>query len=116
MIDSMGWELERRQKEKREPLGSAQGKQAPPLRAELSTESSIAQIRDQELFWQNLRKCCLGALLNAGFAGKRERVGGILERELGNTRAEHGLQNVVGFLEELVGFAIALLGVFQMSA
>ena len=62
-----------------------------------------------------------GAFFGGGFAGEREgalralEIGlRILEGEFRNARAEHGLESVLGPLEEFVGLTIALLGVLQM--
>src|SRR5438552_15828237 len=64
-----------------------------------------------------------GAFFGGGFAGEREgalralEIGlRILEGEFRNARAEHGLESVLGPLEEFVGLAVALLGVLQMVA
>src|SRR5882762_4193364 len=56
------------------------------------------------------------AFLDAGFGRECERALGIFERELRNTRAEHGFESVLGPVEEFAGLAVALLGVLQMRS
>ena len=58
------------------------------------------------------REMRLTAFLGTGFARGHERGGGILERKLRNTGAEHGLKSVLRFFKQLVRLAVALLGIF----
>src|SRR5947199_9645212 len=86
--------------------------QTPSLQAESSTKLSASRfLKKSGKLAAEAAKHRSSAFLGAGFAGKHERGGGILERKIRNTGAEHGLESVLRPLERLSGLTVAALGV-----